>query len=127
VKIKLQINLRFSYEQEFVMRTDSNVYIFFLKNWISSLIELRSNSQNSLYHLLVRLVLFLSWDCYCSLVVIIIFSYCYYFSPIIILLSLLVLLFFLLLLFFPHFILFFLLLIFFHMVLFFSCDEIIYF
>ncbi len=72
MKIGLKSDLRFSYDQELVMRFDSNVYIFyFLKNLISSLIELRSNSQNSMYHLLVPLVL-----CHLGLLL---FSCCYFF------------------------------------------------
>jgi hypothetical protein len=33
-----------------------------MENWTGSLIELRSGSQSSLYHLLVPLVLLLTWD-----------------------------------------------------------------
>ncbi len=74
MKIGLKSDLRFSYDQELVMRFDSNVYIFyFLKNLISSLIELKSNSQNSMYHLLVPLVLYVTWDYYSSHVAIFFF------------------------------------------------------
>jgi hypothetical protein len=70
------------------MRTGSNVYIYFLENrtgfLIGSLIELRSGSQSSLYHLLVSLVLFLTWDCYSSpvaitffLILLLLFSHYY--------------------------------------------------
>jgi hypothetical protein len=56
---------------------------------IGSLIELRSGSQSSLYHLLVPLVLLLTWDCYpfpvaitFFLILLLLFSlYCYYFFP----------------------------------------------
>ncbi len=104
------------------LRTDSNVYIYmFLKNRTGSLTELKSGSQRPLYHLLVPLVLLLTWDCYSSPVAItflplLFFSlyyyyssfYCYDCSPIITALSLLLLLFpialilFLLLLLFSH-------------------------
>jgi hypothetical protein len=67
-------------------RTGSNIYFVFPEKRTGSLIKLRSGSHSSLYHLLVPLVLLLTWDCYSS-------SCCYYFSPIIILLSLLLLLF----------------------------------
>jgi hypothetical protein len=43
------------------MRSGSNVYIY-TENWTGYLIELRSGSQSSLYHLLVPLVLLLTWD-----------------------------------------------------------------
>jgi hypothetical protein len=50
------------------VRTDSNVYVYIyiyiyiyilLENRTGSLIELRSGSQSSLYHLLVPLILFM--------------------------------------------------------------------
>ncbi len=37
------------------------IYIY-MENWTGSLIELRSGSQSSLYHLLVPLVLLLTWE-----------------------------------------------------------------
>ncbi len=111
----------------------------FLKNRTGSLIELKSGSQSSLYHLLVPLVLLLTWDCYSSSPVAIYFFshtavtflpllffslyyyyssfYCYYCSLIITALSLLLLLFFPLLLFFSCY--------FSDMVLLFPCDEVI--
>ncbi len=74
MKIGLKIDLSFSHNWKLVMKTDSNVYIlFFLKNWVNSLIELKSNSQFFFNHLLVPLVLFLTWDYYSYLIVIIIF------------------------------------------------------
>jgi hypothetical protein len=79
-------------------RTGSNVYIFFWEKQSGSLLELRSGSQSYLYHLLVPLVLLLTWDCYSSPVAII-------FSP--------------LLLFFSCCCSFS------HMVLLFPCDEVI--
>jgi hypothetical protein len=72
-------------------RTGSNVYIFFWEKQTGSLIELRSGSQSSLYHLSVPLVLLLAWDCYSSPVAIIFFplllffSCCYYFSHMVLL------------------------------------------
>ncbi len=84
----------------------------FLRNRTGSLIELKSGSQSSLYHLLVPRVLLLTWDCYSSpvaitffLILLLLFShysslfiyyssfYYYYCSPIITALSLLLLLF----------------------------------
>jgi len=59
------------------------IYIYILGNRTGSLIELKSGSQSSVYHLLVPLVVLLvPWDCYSSF-------YCYYCSPIITVLSLL--------------------------------------
>jgi hypothetical protein len=58
------------------MRTGSSVYLFDLfENWTGCLIGLRSGSQSSLYHLLVPLVLLLTWDCYSSPVAITFFSH----------------------------------------------------
>jgi hypothetical protein len=81
VRTKIKTKFRFSYNWEPVVRTDSNLYIYiylhFLENRTSSLIELISNSQSSLYHLLVPLVLVLTWG-------LLLFSN-YYFSHIVLL------------------------------------------
>jgi hypothetical protein len=93
VRTGMKTDLRFSHDREpvkyihiYFWRTGSNVYIYiFLENRTGSLIELRSGSQSSLYHLIGFLWFFFSL------------------GTIIILLSLLLLLFFLLLLLFSHY------------------------
>jgi hypothetical protein len=52
VRTRLKTDLRFSHDRKPVMRSSSNVCIY-MDNRTYSLIELRSGSQSSLYHLLV--------------------------------------------------------------------------
>jgi hypothetical protein len=79
VRTGLKTELRFSHDREPVTRTGSNVYIFG-ENRTGSLMELRSGSQSSEYHLLVPLVLLLTWDCYSSHTAITFFPLLLFFS-----------------------------------------------
>jgi hypothetical protein len=82
----MKTDLRFSHDREpvqkcihiFFGRTGSNVYIFiFLENRTGSLIELRSGSQSSLYHLIGFLRFFFSLGTATLLLLLLLFSHSY--------------------------------------------------